>query len=151
MAADAWVVHDKAIEYMGDGTIDLDGDSFKAILCLSTSNIATTSVNGYATVTNEHANGNGYTTGGVAVASPTWTESAGTVTFDCDPLVWTASGGSIVARFCAIYDDTVAAPVADPVLCDTLLDNSPADVTATDTNTFTVDIHANGVFTSARA
>jgi hypothetical protein len=151
MAADAWVVHDKTIEYMGDGTIDLDGDSFIAILCLSTSNIATTSVNAYATVTNEHTTQFGYTQGTLAVASPTWVESGGTVTFDCDPLVWTASGGSIVARFAAIYDDTVAAPVADPILCDTLLDNSPADVTATDTNTFTVDIHASGVFTSARA
>ncbi len=151
MAADAWVVHDKAIEYMGDGTIDLDGDSFIGILCLSTSNIATSSINAYATVTNEHAGANGYTQGNEAVTSPTWVESSGTVTFDCDNLVWTASGGSIVARFCAIYDDTVAAPVADPVLCHSLLDNSPADVTATDTNTFTVAIHASGVFTSAMA
>ena len=149
MAASAWVVHDKAKEYAGDGTIDYDGDSFKAILCLSTSNIATTSINAYSTVTNEHANGNGYTTAGVAVTSPTWVESSGTVTFDCADLVWTASGGSIVARFCAIYDDTVTTPVADPVIADTLLDNSPADVTATDGNTFTVAIHANGVFSKA--
>ena len=117
----------------------------------STSNTATTSIDGYATVTNEHANGNGYTTGGVAVTSPTWVESSGTVTFDCADLVWTASGGSIVARFGAIYDDTVTTPVADPVIADTLLDNSPADVTATDGNTFTIAIHANGVFSSATA
>ncbi len=32
MAADAWVLHDKFKEYMGDGTIDLDGDSFKLAL-----------------------------------------------------------------------------------------------------------------------
>ena len=151
MAADAWVVHDKAIEYMGDGTIDLDGDSFIAILCLSTSNIATTSVNAYATVTNEVATNFGYTQGTLAVTTPTWTESAGTVTFDCDDFVWTASGGSITARFGGIYDDTVAAPVADPVICHCLLDNSPADVTATTGNTFTVTINASGVFTSARA
>lgn len=151
MAADAWVQHDKAIEYAGDGTIDYDGDSFIMILCLSASNIATTSVNAYATVTNEHATANGYTQGTKAVSSPTWVESSGTVTFDCADNVWTASGGSIVARFGAIYDDTVAAPVADPVICDSLLDNSPADVTATDTNTFTIAINASGVFTYARA
>lgn len=149
MAADAWVVHDKTKEYMGDGTIDLDGDSFKGILCLSTSNIATTSVNGYATVTNEHATANGYTQGTLALTSVTWVESAGTVTFDCADLVWTASGGSIVARFGAVYDDTVTTPVADPVLAHTLLDNSPADVTATDGNTFTIAIHANGLFQTA--
>lgn len=149
MAADAWVVHDKAKEYMGDGTVDLDGDSFKGILCLSTSNIATTSVNGYATVTNEHSSANGYTQGTLALTSVTWTESSGTVTFDCADLVWTASGGSIVARFGAVYDDTVTTPVADPVIAHTLLDNTPADVTATDGNTFTIAIHANGLFTSS--
>ena len=147
MAADAWVVHDKAKEYMGDGAIDLDADSFKMALALSTSNIATTSINAYATVTNEHANGNGYTTGGEAVVSPTWVESSGTVTFDCADQVWTASGGSITARFAFIYDDTVTTPVADPVLCHSLLDNTPADVTATTGNTLTIAINASGVFT----
>jgi hypothetical protein len=146
MTADAWVVHDKAKEYMGDGTIDLDGDSFKAILVASTSNLATTSVNAYATVTNELSTANGYTSGGLALTSVTWVESAGTVTLDCADLVWTASGGSIVARLCGIYDDTVTTPAADPVLCHTLLDNSPADVTATDGNTFTVAINASGIF-----
>lgn len=151
MAADAWVQHDKAIEYAGDGTIDYDADSFIIILCLSTSNIATTSVNAYSTVTNEVATANGYTQGTKAITSPTWTESSGTVTFDCADVVWTASGGSITARFAGILDDTVAAPVADPVICHDLLDNSPADVTATDTNTFTITINASGVFAYARA
>jgi hypothetical protein len=146
-AASAWALHDKFKEYLGDGTIDMDGDSFKMILLLDTSNIATTSVNGYAAVTNEVANGLGYTTGGEAVATPTWAESSGTITFDCADQVWTASGGSIVARFAAIYDDTVAAPVADPVMCHSLLDSAPADVTATDTNTLTIAINATGVFT----
>ena len=145
-AASAWVPHDKFKEYAGDGTIDMDGDSFKIILCLSTSNIATTSVDGYAAVTNEHATANGYTQGTKAIASPTWVESSGTVTFDCADTVWTASGGSITARFAAIYDDTVTTPVADPVVCDSLLDSAPADVTATTTNTFTITINASGVF-----
>ena len=149
MAADAWVIHDKFKEYEGDGTVDMDGDTFKMALALSTSNIATTSVDGYAAVTNEVANGNGYTTGGETLASVTWTESSGTVTFDCADEVWTASGGSITARFAFIYDDTVTSPVADPVVCHSLLDNTPADVTATDGNTFTVAINASGIFTKS--
>lgn len=151
MAADAWVVHDKAIEYMGDGTIDLDGDSFIAILCLSTSNIATTSVNAYSTVTNEVASAFGYTQGTKAITTPTWTESSGTVTFNCDNISWTASGGSITARFGGIYDDTVTSPVADPVLCHSLLNNTPADETATDGNNFDINIDASGVFSVSRA
>jgi hypothetical protein len=149
MAADAWVLHDKIKEYMGDGTVDLDNDSFKCGLALSTSNIATTSIDGYAAVTSEHANGNGYITGGEAMTSVTWVESAGTVTWDAADVVWTASGGSIVARFAFVYDDTVTTPVADPVVVHSLLDNTPADVTATDTNTLTVQMHANGLFQAA--
>ena len=151
MAADAWVVHDKIKEYIGNKVVDFDNDSFIIILCLSTSNIATTSVDAYATVTNEVATANGYTQGTKSLASPTWTESAGTVTFDAADVVWTASGGSITARFAAIYDDTVASPVADPVVCHSLLDNSPADVTATDGNTLTISMNASGIFTLANA
>lgn len=151
MAADAWVVHDKIKEYMGNKVVDFDADSFKANLYLSTSNIATTSVNALSTATNQVATGAGYTQNTKAVTSPTWAESAGVCTFDCADIVWTASGGSIVARFAAIYDDTVASPVVDPIVCHSLLDNSPANVTATDGNTFTITIHANGVFTLANA
>lgn len=148
MAADAWVLHDKAKEYLGDGTIDLDADSFKVALFLSTSNVATTSINALATATNEHANANGYTTGGVALASVTWTESSGTVTFDAADMTdaWTASGGSIVCRFAVLYDDTVASPVADPIIAHCLLDNSPADITVTDGNTLSITFPAGGIF-----
>lgn len=148
MAAGVWTLHDKAKKYIGAGSggIDLDGDTFKCGLALSTSNIATTSVDGYAAVTNEHANANGYTTGGVALTSVTWTESAGIVTHDSADPSWTASGGSIVARFAFIYDDTVTAPVADPVVCHCLLDTTPADVTATAGNALVVQMHANGIF-----
>ena len=57
--------------------------------------------------------------------------------------VWTASGGSIVARFAVIYE------VAGNVLCYCLLDSTPADVTATDGNTLTVGANGATVFTLA--
>ena len=148
MTATAWDLHDKARLYLSSKVIGLDTDSFKMILCLVGSNLPTVATNGYASVTNEHAGANGYTQGGAAVASPTWVESGGTVTFDCSDQIWTASGGSIVARTAGIYVDTVTTPVADPVLCHTLLDDVPADVTAADTKDFKVTIHASGVFTT---
>ena len=147
MAADAWVLHDKIKEYIGDGTVDLDNDTFKIALFLSTSNCATTSVDALSAATNQVANGLGYLTGGVTVAA-TWVESAGTVTFDCADAVWTAASGSIVCRFGVLYDDTVASPVIDPIVAHCLLDNTPADVTVTDTNQLTIQIHATGVFTA---
>lgn len=146
MAADAWSIYNKFKEYMADGTIDLDADAFKVALYLSTSNAATLTTDGLANVTNQHANANGYTTGGVALASVTWVESSGTVTFDSADPSWTASGGSIIARFAVVYDDTVTTPTADPMVCFSLLDNTPADVTVTDGNTLTLTINANGYF-----
>ena len=151
MTADAWVIHDKVKEYMGDGTIDLDADTFKVGLFLSTSNVATTSINALSTATNQHANANGYTTGGVTLSSVTWTESSGTITFDAANMTdaWTAASGSIVTRFAVLYDDTVSSPVIDPILAHCLLDNSPADITVTDTNTLSITFPAGGIFQSS--
>lgn len=124
-----------------NGTFDIDTDSFKSALFLSTSNIGASSTT-YAGVTNEHANANGYTTGGIAVTLTLSGTTTVTVDISSDP-VWTASGGSITARFNVIYE------VAGNVLVYCLLDSTPADVTATDGNTLTVQTNAAGVFTLA--
>jgi hypothetical protein len=149
MAAGTWIMYNQAKEWIGDGTIDLDGHEFKMALFLSTSNCATLTHDEYGDLDNEHANGNGYTTGGAACtgtisAANQWLRTDGTVKFDCDDVVWTASGGSITARYAVIYDDTHATKA---LLCYCLLDSAPADVTATTGNTLTVTIHADGVFT----
>lgn len=65
-------------------------------------------------------------------------------TFDTADAAYTASGGSITARFAYLVDTTTT---PDEVVAHTLLDNSPADVTVTDTNTLTVQINVSGVFT----
>lgn len=140
MAAGAWTFTNASRTYLLDGTFDLNSDSLKMALFLSSSNIGSGSTT-YAGLTNEHANANGYTTGGKAL-TPSLTGTT-TVTFDVDDQVWTASGGSITARFAVIYE------VSGNVLCYCLLDSAPADVTATDGNTLTVQIHSSGVFTLA--
>jgi hypothetical protein len=89
-----------------------------------------------------HANANGYTTGGIAITLTLAGTTTVTVDISTDP-VWTASGGSITARFAVIYE------VGGNVLCYALLDSTPADVTATTGNTLTVAANASGVFTLA--
>lgn len=140
-AAGAWTFTNGGRSSLIDGTFDINSDVWRMALFLSTSNIGAASTT-YAGLTNEHANANGYTTGGVLLTlSMTGTT---TVTVDSTDAVWTATGGSIVARFAVIYE------VAGNVLCYCLLESvGPADVTATDTNTLTVSIHASGVFTLA--
>jgi len=142
MAAGAWTFPDGARTRLLNGTFDLDTDTFLMALFLSTSNIGAATTT-YAGVTNEHANGNGYTTGGISMG-PLTLSGTTTVTVD-DPAdaVWTASGGSITARFAVIYES------GGDVLCYALLDSTPADVTATDGNTLTVALNASGIFTLA--
>ncbi|MEO6604361.1 MAG: hypothetical protein ABIN55_01985 [Aeromicrobium sp.] len=141
MAAGAWTFTNTGRTSLLNGTFDIDTDSYKCALFLSTSNIGAASTT-YAALTNEHANANGYTTGGITV-SPLTLAGTTTVTadFGTDP-VWTASGGSIVARFGVVYE------VAGNVLCYCLLDSTPADVTATTGNTLTIAT-PSGVFTLA--
>ncbi len=141
MAAGAWTFTNAGRTSLIDGTFDIDSDTFKCALFLSTSNLGSGTTT-YAVVTNEHANANGYTTGGIAVALTLAGTTTVTVDITTDP-VWTASGGSITARFAAIYE------VGGNVLCYCLLDSTPADVTATAGNTLTVAGHASGVFTLA--
>ena len=140
MAAGAWTFPDGVRQKLLNGQF-LAADSYKMALFLSTSDLGAATTT-YAGVTNEHANNNGYATGGEVVDIT----FAGTTTITCDIAtdpVWTAAGGSIVARFAAIYE------VGGDVLCYCLLDSTPANVTATDGNTLTVAAHASGVFTLA--
>ena len=149
MAADAWDFYNEFTELVADGTMDLDADTFNLGLYLSTSNAATLSTSGRAALTNQVATANGYTQPGSALGSVTWVRSGGTTTFDSADEVFTASGGSITCRFAVIDDDTVASPVVDPLMCFSLLDNTPADVTATDGNTLTIAMNASGIMTLA--
>src|SRR5690348_13095876 len=102
MATGAWTFTNGGRTRLLNGTFDIDSDSYKMALFLSTSNLGASSTT-YAGVTNEHANANGYTTGGIAVTLTLAGTTTVTVDISTDP-VWTASGGSITARFAAIYE-----------------------------------------------
>lgn len=149
MAAGTWIMYDSAKEWIGDGTIDLDGHEFKMALFLDTSNCETLTHDEYGDLDHEHANGNGYTTGGEActgtiTAANQWLRSSSTVKFDVDDVVWTAGAVSIAAKYAVIYDDTHATKA---LLCWCKLDSGGATVTATAGNTLTITIHTDGVFT----
>jgi hypothetical protein len=148
MAAGKWKVYESAKEFIGDGRIDLDTHSFKIALFTSASNANTLTHDELADLTNQVANGFGYTTGGITLVNVTWIRSGGTVTFDADNVEWTASGGPITARFAVIYDDTDA---NDALLAVCLLDTTPADVTATDGNKLQINFNASGIFTLSGA
>jgi len=156
MAADAWVVYNKTKEYIGDGTIDLDaGDAFFSVILVTSGYTPALTHSTYADVSaNEVANGNGYTTGGDFPGTVTWTESSGTVTFDSVDPAWTASGGSITARYAVLVHVAAGSGVpqsTDKIMAYCLLDNAPADVTAVDGADFTIQLAAGGYFQVASA
>lgn len=151
MAAGKWKMYESAKLAWANGGIDFDSDSFKINLYLSTSNADTltaATISQLTDITNQVATNYGYTQNTKAVTITT-ANSSGTITIDetTNP-VWTASGGDITARFAVIYDDTHADDI--PVfVC--LLDTTPADVTATDGNTFTITMNASGIVTISGA
>lgn len=112
-----------------------DGGSartFKVALVTSSSNIGASSTT-WAGVTGQVANGNGYTTDGIAVTlSDAGTAPSFALKFASNP-VWTATGGSIVARRAVIYE------VGGNVVAHCLLDNTNTDVTVTSGNQLSVD------------
>jgi hypothetical protein len=145
MAAGKWKMYESAKLAWVNGTIDFDSHAFKINLYLSTSNANTltlATITQLTDITNQVATNFGYTQNTKAVTIAT-SNSAGTETIDetTNP-VWTASGGSITARFAVIYDDTHALDMPCFVC---LLDTTPADVTATDGNTLTITMNASGV------
>lgn len=154
MAAGKFKVYDLAKKRLMDGTFDLDSNSFKAALFTSASNANTLSgSNILADLTNEVANANGYTTGGVALTGVTWTQVAGTTTFSYtgSSLTWTASGGSIVGRFLVIYANGTLNGFVNPILAICLLDTTPGDITISNGVTFTLNPNGSGAFTVSGA
>lgn len=137
--------YDQFIALIGDGTVDLNSDALKGML-LNTSHTRTvTNTLKSQIVANEIAGANGYTTGGLALTSLAYTQTAGTVTFDSADLTWSASGGSIAASDCVIYDDTTTSPL-DALLIDIDLDGLQ---TAGDGTDFIVRPNASGWYTGS--
>lgn len=131
MSAGTWTLPNGARTKLLDGTFDIDTDTWKVALVTSSSNISTSSTT-WAAVTNEVANANGYTTGGITVTLTLAGTTSVTVSFASNP-VWTATGGSITARWAVLYE------VSGNVLAFVLLDSTPSDVVASSGNTLTVD------------
>jgi hypothetical protein len=97
---------DNFMKNLGKKLIDLNGDSFKAILTNTAPTRASDAT--YAGISaNEIANGNGYTTGGVALTTG-WTQvSGGHYKFTCAAFNWASSSAGLATfRYGYIRDIT---------------------------------------------
>lgn len=141
MAASAFLLYNKAKKYIGNGTIVLGTAAFKMKLTNSASNASTFTLSTFASVTGEISARGGYVAGGRALATMVWTvgASAKSYKFDCDDIVYTASGSSLINVKFAVIGVS-----GGKALCWSKL--STAQFTVTSPNTLTVQINALGVF-----
>lgn len=147
MAADDWVLWNKTKEYIGDGTFDLDDDTFKVVLVSSAYSVDLTAPDWGNASAAEISTGTGYSQ---YTLTQTWVESSGVVTFDGDNPSWTASGGAITAyRAILVHQSSSALSTSDKMMAHCLLDNTPAPVSASDGNPFTITLASNGLFRSS--
>ncbi len=136
----AFTMFDEFKRYLGDGTIDLDTHTFKAVL----SNVApVTGTNTVLVDITQIAATGGYAP--VTLTSVTWTETGagtGIWRFDCADIAWTATGAAIPThRYMVVFDDTPTSP-ADP-LVGHVDRGSSADIADGSTRTWTT---ATGLF-----
>ena len=145
MAATAWAFYNSFREKLGEGDFDLSGTGVNFTMSLHTSAASANATNAvlstYASIANEVANGNGYTTGGKSVSGSTWAAgaSAGVFRFDSTAVVWTATGGDVDSvKFAIIYQS------GGKLVCYSKLSTSQFNLTQD--NTLTVTPSANGIF-----
>jgi hypothetical protein len=94
------------VEALGKEVHDFTSDTLKAALSNTAPTAATDEDIGDIT---QIAAGNGYTSGGVTLASVTWSRTSGTATLDFADFSFTASGGDIGPyRYVVIYNSTPA-------------------------------------------
>lgn len=142
MAAGAWTKFNKGIYYGMIGTVDFDAAGagvFKCALLLSTYTPDLTDDTWADLSAHEHANANGYTTGGAALTGVTFTNTSGTDKWDANDISWTAAGGPITARYAVIYH-VASGKLIRYCALDTV------DKTATDGNDFVIQLAAGGIF-----
>lgn len=91
---------------------------------------------------NEVANGDGYTTGGATLGTPTLSTAGAVGTFDADDVTFTALTKTF--RQGIIYASGTFETLVNPVLFRVLFDDTPADLTITGID-FVVKWNASGI------
>lgn len=139
------VWYDKGKGAIVGGTINLDTPDIRVLLLDNTYTPAVTTDTHLSDIVTSHE----VTTNGASrfalIAEAKTEVSAGLWMLDSNDPAWTASGGSIVAKYWCLYNYNASDALA-ALICYGLLDSSGADVTTTVGNVLTVTVNANGWF-----
>lgn len=145
--ASSTFIYNSFREFIGDGSIDLNSNTFKLTLHTSAyvPNLLSDSV--FAHATHELPTANGYVSGGVTLSGATWTRVGGTVTFDANDIFITASAAGLTARYGVISATGTLNGRVDPLVCYILLDNTPVDIIVASGILLSVIFSPSGIFT----
>jgi hypothetical protein len=142
--------YNRWVSYLGgniaSNPIAWETDTVKVALCTTTYTPSAAHTQ-YADLTNEVANGNGYTTGGAAVTVGAVTNSSGTDSYPASMAspTWTASSSGFALRYIVFWDDT---PTNNPLI---LYYDYGSTLTLSGSNgdTFTISLSTANLFTVA--
>ena len=150
MAAQAWKVYNRAKYHIGAGNLKLSNTTFRLSLVTSASNFATATMSTFASLTNEIADGNGYSTSGKALTGETWGTGASAGQYKFDATAWgpyTATGGNIANIKAAVIWQSGASAGSRYLLCYASLTSS--QFTLNSGNTITITPASGGILTLA--
>lgn len=143
MAAGKWKLYNTGKEKIGQAIIDLDSHTFKMALFTNSSNANTLTFDELVDLTNQVANGNGYTTGGLTLTGVTWTNTSGVIKFTSSQAEWILTGAGFSFKYAVIYDSSVA---GNPLLCVCDLNVGGGNLTGVAGDYVTVIPNASGIF-----
>lgn len=135
-------LYGKFFSALADKTVDLNSDSFKVALATSSYTPDQDAHDFFNDITNE-VSGTGYTAGGAALGSPTFSYTGGSNTFAWDAADVSWSSSTITARYAIIYDSTPGSSSTNPLVAYV---DFGADVSTT-AGTFTITWDSAGIFT----
>lgn len=147
MAQGDFLLFEEFSKNIADGSHDMDNDTFSLIL-ITTLPLVADATPDRADYTEVTAGG-GYSTGGIALTT-TYTEAAGTATFDSSTNpAWTAAAGSPTNIVGALLVNDTHAGTNDAVgFVDMTTDGGATPISLVDGN-ITVTWNASGIFTLA--
>jgi hypothetical protein len=147
MAAQSWKFYNLAKKKIGNGSISLASTVMRMSLVTSASNFATRTIGTFASLTNEIADGNGYSTSGKSLTGEAWTvgTSAQSYKWDADDVVWTGTGGTIAnIKGAVIWLSAASAGGRHLVAFASLTSNQ---FTLASGNTLTIQMNSSGIAT----
>jgi len=134
------------VQSVGNGAINLNGDTFKLILTNTSPSAADTVYNGAAfqiqsnTNAAEISNGAGYTQGGATIGSTAYSQTGGLGTMTGNSVSWTSTGSMGPFRYVTMYDSSAGANANNRPLVGYW--DYGSSITLTNGNVFTVNTNA---------